>query len=92
MKYFIKVTLCGIVSCFLSTATIGIGYGAVCFIKEAFQSYGIEAIILFIFSLLLITLTVLFLFTTAILTQILVENAEDSITITSNDTNENNKV
>ena len=89
MKFFIKVTLCGIFSCLMSAATIGIGYGAVCFIKESLQSYGIEAIFLFLFSLILIVLTVLALFTTAAITHILAEKAEDSIDIPSKDSKEN---
>ena len=53
MKFFIKTTLCGIVTCILSVTTLGIGYGAICFIKEALHTYGIGAIVLFLFSLIL---------------------------------------
>ena len=77
MKFFIKVTLCGVATCLMSVATIGIGYSAVCFIKEALQSYGIGAIFLFLFSLILIVATVLALFMTASITHILAEKAEE---------------
>ena len=91
MKYFIKVTLYGLISCCLSAFTIGIGYGAVYFMKEALHDYGIKAIVLFLFSLLLFAITILLLFIIAIETYVLVEKAEDSINITTEDMRENKK-
>ena len=91
MKFFIKVTLCGILTCIMSAITIGIGYGAVFFIIESLCSHGIEALFLFLFSLLLIVVTILALFMIAVVTHILRETAEDSIDIITKNIKENDK-